>query len=88
MVPSSSATRSARPHSPVPRSVATPLWHSWGAQPVEQGGRRHLYFDLYGRVVELAAARGRRAVVLGKGMATLKADLGARLVPQYAVVSA
>src|SRR5439155_26876369 len=63
-----------------------PLWLSWGAEPVEEGGRRNLYFDLFGRVVELTVAQGRQAIVLGKGMADLKADLGARLVPQYAVV--
>ena len=64
-----------------------PLWLNWGAEPVDQGGRRHLYFDLFGRLVELMVAQGRQAVVLGKGMAELKADLGARLVPQYAVLA-
>lgn len=64
-----------------------PLWLTWGAESVEDGGRRHLYFDLYARVVARAVGEGKQAVVLGKGMAELKADLGARLVPQYAAVS-
>jgi len=64
-----------------------PLWLTWGAEPVEQGGRRHLYFDFIGRVVELAVAGRRDGVVLGKGTTELKVDLGARLVPQYAAVT-
>ena len=63
-----------------------PLWLTWGAEPTEQGGRRHLYFDLYSRVVARTVTRRQQAVVLGKGMAELKADLGARLEPQYAAV--
>lgn len=64
-----------------------PLWLSWGAEPVERGGRKGLYFDLFGQIVDRVVAQGRQGIVLGKGMAELKADLGARLVPQYAVVS-
>ena len=64
-----------------------PLWLSWGAEPVERGGRKHLYFDLFGQIVDRVAEQGKQGIVLGKGMAELKADLGARLVPQYAVVS-
>jgi hypothetical protein len=63
--------------------AARPLWLSWGAEP---DVRKHLYFDLYCRIVDIATARGTEAVVLGKGMAELKSDLGARLEPQYAVV--
>jgi hypothetical protein len=61
-----------------------PLWLSWGAEP---DGRRNLYFDLYARIVDLATAGNAAEVVLGKGMSDLKSDLGARLAPQYAVVT-
>lgn len=66
---------------------AWPLWLSWGALPVEDGGRRHLYFDLFCRLVDRVVERGAEGIVLGKGMAALKADLGARLVPQAAAVT-
>jgi hypothetical protein len=64
-----------------------PLWLSWGAEPIDQGGRRNLYFDMYSRMVQLMVTQGKDGIVLGKGMAELKVDLGARLVPQYAVVT-
>lgn len=64
-----------------------PLWLSWGALPVDEGGRRHLYFDLFRRLVQRVVDRGADGVVLGKGMAELKADLGARLVPQHAALT-
>ncbi len=64
-----------------------PLLLSWGGEPVEHGGRKHLYFDLYCRVVDLVTAAQAECVVFGKGMGELKADLGARLHPQFAVVS-
>jgi hypothetical protein len=66
---------------------AWPLWLSWGALPVEQGGRRHLYFDLLRRHVQGVVDRGASGLVLGKGMAALKADLGARLIPQQAALT-
>ncbi|WP_327003956.1 GNAT family N-acetyltransferase [Dactylosporangium sp. NBC_01737] len=64
-----------------------PIWLSWGALPVEEGGRRHLYFDLFRRLVERVVDRGASGMILGKGMAELKSDLGAHLVPQHAAVT-
>lgn len=64
-----------------------PLWLAWGALPVDEGGRRHLYFDLFRRIVERVVDRGAAGMILGKGMPELKADLGARLVPQRAAVT-
>jgi hypothetical protein len=64
-----------------------PLLMSWGAEPPETGGRRHIYFDLYARMVDQATAAGCEAIVLGKGMAQLKADLGAKLQPQFAAAA-
>ncbi|MFC4037032.1 hypothetical protein ACFO1B_01235 [Dactylosporangium siamense] len=64
-----------------------PLWLSWGALPVDEGGRRHLYFDLFRRLVERVVDRGATGMILGKGMAELKQGLGARLVPQQAAMT-
>lgn len=62
-----------------------PLMMSWGAEPVGEGGRANLYFDLYCRMIDRATAAGAEAVLLGKGLTDIKADLGARLSPQFAV---
>ncbi|MDG6107816.1 hypothetical protein PQF33_37405 [Dactylosporangium aurantiacum] len=64
-----------------------PMWLSWGALPVDEGGRRHLYFDLFWRLVDRVVEGRAAGMVLGKGMPDLKADLGARLVPQHAAVT-
>jgi hypothetical protein len=61
-----------------------PIARHWGALAREDGGRPNLYFHFYGEVVKWALAAGRPSVLFGKGMAELKATLGARLVPQYA----
>ncbi|WP_205660770.1 GNAT family N-acetyltransferase [Amycolatopsis vastitatis] len=61
-----------------------PIARHWGAVEREDGGRPNLYFHFYGEVVRWALANGRPSVLFGKGMAELKATLGARLVPQYA----
>ncbi|MEV0132416.1 hypothetical protein AB0H83_28630 [Dactylosporangium sp. NPDC050688] len=66
---------------------AWPIWLSWGALPAEEGGRRHLYFDLFRRLVERVVERRTAGMILGKGMAELKTDLGARLMPQHAAVT-
>lgn len=54
--------------------------------PVGAGGRPHLYFDFYGRIVAWAAAAGKQAVIFGKGQAAVKQSLGCRLRPQHAVL--
>jgi hypothetical protein len=66
---------------------AWPLWLSWGALPPDEGGRRHLYFDLFHRLVEHVVDRGATGMILGKGMPDLKSDLGARLIPQQAAIT-
>ncbi|MEU4579088.1 hypothetical protein [Nonomuraea sp. NPDC023979] len=65
--------------------AAWPICLSWGAVPVEQGGRKHLYFDGYVRMIEWAIGAGRRGLVLGKGQAEVKSDLGAELVTSSAL---
>jgi hypothetical protein len=64
---------------------AWPICLSWGALPPETGGRKHLYFDGYVRMVEWAVATGRSGLVLGKGQAEVKRSLGAELVPSSAL---
>ncbi|MEV4290908.1 hypothetical protein AB0K40_35815 [Nonomuraea bangladeshensis] len=62
-----------------------PVCLSWGAVPPEEGGRKHLYFDGYVRMIEWAIRSGRRGLVLGKGQAEVKRDLGAELRPSSAL---
>jgi len=64
---------------------AWPVCLSWGARLPEEGGRKHLYFDGYVRMVEWAIATGKTGLVLGKGQAEAKSDLGAALVPSAAL---
>ncbi len=64
-----------------------PTLMSWGAEPIEDGGRRYLYFDMYRHLIDRAAAAGARAITLGKGLTELKVDLGARPKPQFAVAA-
>jgi hypothetical protein len=64
-----------------------PYLMSWGAEPIGDGGRPHLYFDLYCRMIDRATAAGAEAVMLGKGVADIKADLGAQVSPQFAVAA-
>ncbi|WP_327089954.1 hypothetical protein OIE66_04875 [Nonomuraea sp. NBC_01738] len=65
--------------------AAWPICLSWGAVTPEDGGRKHLYFDGYVRMVEWAIAAGKAGLVLGKGQAEAKSELGAELVPSDAV---
>ena len=59
----------------------------WGSVPVAEGGRRHLLFDMYCRFVEWAIDHGCTSVNTGRGALTVKAELGFREVPMYAVVA-
>lgn len=60
---------------------------SWAALEPAEGGYPHAYFDQLVREVQACQAQGASGFVWGKGMAALKEDLGARLVPQLAAVS-
>src|SRR6185369_9476314 len=64
-----------------------PIWLTWGALPLTAGGRRHLYFDMFHRLVERTVERQAMGVILGKGMTALKVDLGAHLVRQHAALT-
>ncbi|MEU0871831.1 hypothetical protein [Nocardia brasiliensis] len=65
-----------------------PLVHRWGALPVDEGGRKHLYFDAFRRTVAWAAAVEKQGLVWGKGLPDVKARLGCQLIPRYAVALA
>ncbi|MFC9440897.1 hypothetical protein [Nocardia sp. NPDC057030] len=62
-----------------------PLVHRWGALPVEEGGRKHLYLDAFRRTVGWAVAEGKQGLIWGKGLPEVKERLGCRLVSRYAV---
>jgi hypothetical protein len=61
-----------------------PVFRSWSALPVEDGGVRNLYLHVYGELARWSIATGKQGVIVGKKMPKLKASLGARMVPQYA----
>lgn len=61
-----------------------PVFRTWSALPVEDGGVRNLYLHVYGELASWSIAAGKRGVIVGKKMPKLKASLGARMVPQYA----
>lgn len=62
-----------------------PVCLSWGALAPEDGGRKHLYFDGYVRMVEWAISTGKSGLVLGKGQSEVKSAIGAALVPSSAL---
>jgi Acetyltransferase (GNAT) domain len=69
-------------------SATTPVGWTWGALPVSEGGRQHLWFDMVQRMVRHAIERGCDSFVLGKGLLDLKQSLGFEPSPRWAVVAA
>ncbi|MCG8915652.1 GNAT family N-acetyltransferase [Actinokineospora sp. PR83] len=59
----------------------------WAALPPEEGGRKHLYYEGFTRVVRYALERGRPAVTAGRGMAEVKAQLGFTYRPLHTVAA-
>jgi len=64
-----------------------PVLHWWAALAPEEGGRPHLYFDHYVRVLEWCIANGRRGIDGGRGLADVKASLGFEAVPMHLLVA-
>lgn len=62
-----------------------PLYQHWAALAPEEGGRKHLYFDSYARMIAQVVADGRKALAAGRGMLELKASLGLSTRPLWAV---
>lgn len=56
--------------------VTTPLHQHWAAVPPDRGGKRHLYFDAYARVVGFMIDNGRPSISSGRGMQDVKGSLG------------
>jgi len=68
------------------------LYQHWAALTKAEGGRQHLYFDSYARLVRHMVDHDRRSLSAGRGLAELKASLGfaerplrVMLVPRVAV---
>jgi hypothetical protein len=60
------------------------IW--WGARRDRDGGRDSLYFDQYRRLIDIMITWRRRRLLLGPGMAHIKARYGARPEPRWGVV--
>jgi hypothetical protein len=59
----------------------------WAALTPEEGGRKHIYFDHYIRLVAWAIAQGRRGLSAGRGLLAVKRSLGFSAVPMYLVAA-
>lgn len=59
----------------------------WGALDPHHGGRRHLLFDQYLRVIAYAVEHRRAAVRFGKGELEAKQRFGCVPLPQFAVAA-
>ncbi|WP_116050973.1 GNAT family N-acetyltransferase [Amycolatopsis palatopharyngis] len=62
-----------------------PLYQHWAALLPEEGGRKHLYFDSYARLIGQIVADGRKSLAAGRGRLELKASLGLGTRPLWAV---
>ncbi|MGH8966785.1 MAG: GNAT family N-acetyltransferase [Actinomycetes bacterium] len=61
-----------------------PVFRTWSALPVADGGARNLYLHVYGELARWSIATGKQGVVVGNKMPNLKASLCARMVTQFA----
>ncbi|GAA1232172.1 GNAT family N-acetyltransferase [Prauserella halophila] len=67
--------------------AVTPLHQHWAAVPPDRGGKRHLYFDAYARVVGFMIDNGRPSISSGRGMQDVKGSLGFAPRPLQSVVA-
>jgi predicted N-acyltransferase len=58
----------------------------FAAVPAGEGGRGHLYFDLYTRLVDHLIEHGGKSLSVGRGMADVKTRLGFRMRPLWLAV--
>lgn len=63
-----------------------PVYQHWAALDREDGGRPHLYFDSYVRIVRHVVEHRRAALSCGGGMLDLKAQLGFTARPRQILV--
>jgi hypothetical protein len=59
----------------------------WGPRRPEDGGRRHLYFEMYCRLIEWSLDTGRRTINAGRGRLDLKRELGFQAEPMFVVLA-
>lgn len=59
----------------------------WAALRPDEGGRRHLYFDMFHRLLSQIITDGRTTANAGRGLREMKADLGFTERPMYTVVA-
>jgi hypothetical protein len=57
----------------------------WGGLDPHDGGRAHIYFHRYLRLIGYMVERGRAGIKLGKGRTEIKQRYGAHGVPQFVV---
>lgn len=62
-----------------------PIAMYYAGLPPELGGRGHLYFDQFRRLMAWAIDGGRQGLIWGKGLHELKSDLGAQILRQHVV---
>jgi Acetyltransferase (GNAT) domain len=66
---------------------AMPVFQHWASLAIEQGGRKHLYFDCYARMVRRMVEGSRMSITAGRGMLDVKASLGFTPRPLRVVVA-
>lgn len=62
---------------------AVPLYQHWAALSREEGGRQHLYFDSYARLMGHVVATRREGLSAGRGRLELKQSLGLATRPLW-----
>jgi len=63
----------------------TPVFATWAALGVEDGGRKGLYFDAHARLVRKSIEEGRKELLCGRGQVKVKTSLGYEHVPMKLV---
>jgi uncharacterized protein len=53
-----------------------PVGQHWASVPVEAGGKQHLYFDCYLRMIQRMIDNGAKSLSAGRGMLDVKGKLG------------
>lgn len=62
-----------------------PMYQHWATLSKEDGGRQHLYFDSYARMMRHVVDDRRSALTAGRGMLDVKGSLGLATRPLWAV---
>lgn len=65
---------------------AHPSYQHWATVKPEDGGKPHLYFDSYVRLIQHMIDNSAKSLNAGRGLLELKAELGFTPRPQYTVV--